>query len=1031
MKKRLFLVGSLLLLLASLVLIPQSKKDYEISSRATVSKGVIPVPYEYKEEGSEIERNSNPKARAEFEFNQLKDPKTGRIPALIHVKELEFARKNLLRETVSGIARSLRAGSNQSNTTQEATFENFGPVNIGGRTRGIAIDVADENILVAGGVSGGVWRSTDQGASWTRSSSLTQHPAVTDIVQDARTGKTNVWYYATGESQGSADFNADSYYGNGIYKSEDNGITWSLIESTAQAGFNGKQGASVLGEFGRVDQLNIDYSNPEGTEIYAAADGKIMRSLDGFQTFEIVLGAFDDTNLTDLAITSTGKMFAFIANILSSGTNSDQGLFESEDGVTWTKIDLPAGIPTEFVRAEMAIDPQNENRLYIVTASDEDLESSINDGNLLLYDDANDTWTDLTENMGLGFDFFNSHYTQFGYDLFLAVHPGDDQTIFLGGVNLLRSTDGFTTNDNRVKIGGYNTVNFSTFDPPLYTNQHPDQHSIAFFPSDPNKMIVTTDGGVHLTTNNLAPPASNTTEPVTWVDLNNGYITSQFYQLAIQQYDRLDNQIAGGMQDNASYVKFSGETDEEWTFLLDGDGAYAAITYNSLVVSSQLAGAIRRFELVDNTYTNLTDIAPPNAGNSNEFLFVAPYTYNPVAQDQFFIAEKGKVFFTNDVREVSGPNDWEEIRGGSLPNGSRISAMALSHQPEGVLYFGTQTGTMFKIPDVRNLEDGTAPEILDTSDIPAGYIAGITVDPNDADKVMIVLSNYNLRSIWQTVDGGTSWSSVSGNLEENPDGTGNGPSVRSVAIMPDDVGGNYYFIGTSVGLYMTQTLDGDNTVWAQQSPDVIGEVVIPSLAVRPIDGTVAIATHGNGVFKARYDVGLYPNVNYSLDNQTGEIQMRANLSFDQDTPFAYEWVKDGVGIPNSNGDTFTTSVSGSYQARITLQGGTTALSNTIDYVAGEITSIDDNLLQQVEQVVVDANPSTGVFNLAFPTEFVGDFDLSVVGADGQQKVRSLIQGYGVGEQVPLDLTNLPDGLYIVNVANTSARASIKLLKRSN
>jgi len=220
-------------------------------------------------------------------------------------------------------------------------------------------------------------------------------------------------------------------------------------------------------------------------------------------------------------------------------------------------------------------------------------------------------------------------------------------------------------------------------------------------------------------------------------------------------------------------------------------------------------------------------------------------------------------------------------------------------------------------------------------------------------------------------------------------------------------------------------------VWAQQSPDVIGEVVIPSLAVRPIDGTVAIATHGNGVFKARYDVGLYPNVNYSLDNQTGEIQMRANLSFDQDTPFAYEWVKDGVGIPNSNGDTFTTSVSGSYQARITLQGGTTALSNTIDYVAGEITSIDDNLLQQVEQVVVDANPSTGVFNLAFPTEFVGDFDLSVVGADGQQKVRSLIQGYGVGEQVPLDLTNLPDGLYIVNVANTSARASIKLLKRSN
>lgn len=1025
MKKRILLLGSLVSLLVIFLLIPRSNQNYKVESRSTEMKGIVNLP---KDEVESEDRTSNPRARAEFEFNQLKDPKTGKIPPFARKKELEFADQNLQSETISGSPRFQRAGSNQTSATAEATFENFGPVNIGGRTRALAIDVTDENNILAGGVSGGVWRSTDQGTSWTRSSGLTQHPAVTDIIQDTRTGKENVWYYSTGEMlESSADLNADSYFGNGIYKSEDNGLTWSLIVSTAEVGFGDTPAVTTLGDFSLVDQINIDYSNLDGTEIYAAGIGKIIRSTDGFQTFEIVLGSGDDENWTDLAITSTGKVFAFMANLLPSGSNTDQGLFESEDGITWTKIDFPTGISTTFVRGEMALDPQNENRLYIATVSEEDLDNDLNDGNLLLYDDDTDTWTDLTENMGLGNDFFNSHHTQFGYDLFLAVHPGDDQTLFLGGVNLIRSTDGFTTNDNRVKIGGYNTVN----NPAFYTNQHPDQHSIAFFPSDPNKMLVGTDGGVHLTTNNLAPPATNTSEPVDWVDLNNGYITSQFYHLAIQKYDRLDNQIAGGMQDNSSYVKFDEDTEEEWTLTLGGDGAYSAITYNSLIASLQLAGEIIRFELVDNTYTSPQSITPDNSQNSTEFLFVTPITYNPVAQDQYFIAARGKVYFTNDVRENPGVGEWDEIRGGSLPNNSRVSAMALSHQPEGVLYFGTRSGTMFKVSNTRNLVAATAPEILDTSDLPAGNVASIAVDPSDADKVVIVISNYNIQSVWQTIDGGVSWSSVSGNLEENLDGTGNGPSVRAVAIMPDDIGGNYYFVGTSVGLYMTQILDGDNTVWTQQSPDVIGQVVVSWITVRPIDGTVAISTHGNGVFKGRYDVGLYPNVNYSLDDQTGEIEMRANLSFDASIPFAYEWVKDGDAIPDSNGDTFTTSVTGSYQARVILQGGTTALSNTIDYVADEITSIDDNLLQKVEQIVVDANPSNGVFNLAFPNEYIGDFDLTVVGADGQQKVSTTINGYNEGDQIPVDLTNLPDGLYILNVANELSRSSIKLLKRSN
>ncbi len=1025
MNKRILLIVSILLV-ASLMLLIVDKASIvnSVSSRSVEARelGDIQLDQEERED-----KNTNPRARAEFEFNQLKDPATGKIPALIRQKELKFAEEHLV-EKIESRPRFQRAQASSTSATNEATFQNFGPFHIGGRTRALAIDITDENNILAGGVSGGVWRSTDEGASWARTSGLTQHPAVTDIIQDTRNGKTNTWYYSTGEMlESSAEINGDFYFGNGIYKSEDNGVTWSPIAPTVIDGFGDTPGVVSQGDFTLVDELNIDVSNPSGTEIYAAGIGKIIRSEDGFETYQIVLGSNDDENWTDLEITSTGKVFAVICNLSPSGTNTDQGLFESEDGVNWTKIDFPTGFPTTLLRAEMAIDPQNENRLYFASVTTEDLDNNVNQGNLLLYDDDTDTWTDLTDNMGLGNDFFASHYTQFGYDFYLAVHPGDDQVLFLGGANLLRSTDGFTTDNNRSKVGGYNTANQSG----LYSDHHPDQHSFAFFPSDPNKMLSGTDGGVHITTDNVAPAASNTTEPINWTDLNNGYITSQFYHLAIQKYDYSDDQIVGGMQDNSSFAKFTDETDEEWTQVLTADGAYAAITYNSLIVSTQLIGAIRRYELVGNTYQNAFDISPDPSQNGAEFLFVTPITYNPVAQDQYFIAARGKVFFTNDVRENPGTGEWDEIRGGSLPNNSRVSAMALSHQPEGVFYFGTRSGTMFKIDDVRDLEDGTAPEILDTSELPAGNVAAIAVDPSDADNVVIVISNYNVRSVWQSVDGGASWSSISGNLEENPDGTGNGPSVRAVAIMPDDEGGNYYFVGTSVGLYMTQTLDGDNTVWTQQSPDVIGQVVVSWITTRPIDGTVAVSTHGNGVFKAQYDVGHYPNINYSLDAQTGQIVMRANLSFDSSTPFAYEWIRDGEAIPNSNGDSFTSNLTGSYQARVTHQDGTTGLSNTIVHEGDDITSIDNNLLTEIEEIVVDANPSNGLFNLAFPNQYVGDFDLSVVGADGQRKVSSNIRGYSEGDQVPIDLSKLPDGLYVLNIANENARSSIKLLKRSN
>jgi photosystem II stability/assembly factor-like uncharacterized protein len=139
-------------------------------------------------------------------------------------------------------------------------------------------------------------------------------------------------------------------------------------------------------------------------------------------------------------------------------------------------------------------------------------------------------------------------------------------------------------------------------------------------------------------------------------------------------------------------------------------------------------------------------------------------------------------------------------------------------------------------------------EEITGSDFPNNaFVSCIAVDPQNADSIVVCFSNYDVISIFASNDGGETWHDASGNLEQNPDGSGDGPSVRWVSIVHQN-GQELYLCGTSVGLFSTMDITGPNVQWSPEGSGTIGYAIVENIDVRQSDGFVAIATQGSGVY---------------------------------------------------------------------------------------------------------------------------------------------------------------------------------------
>ncbi len=777
--------------------------------------------------------------RREYEFTRSRDPKTNDLPENIKQREHDFISNLPSRDPFASYK-----GNPNNNTPLAQTWQNVGPYNQSGRIQALAIDVADTRNMLAGSASGGVWRTIDRGMSWVKVTLPNEVQSISSIVQDKRQGKTATWYYGTSELLSTTDRPHTSNIrthssGNGIYSSNDNGATWSPIPSTQS-----RNGFIAPSNFQGVWNIVLDHRNISQNVMYASCFGGIMRSSDGGISWKLVLGS--DTLQcfnSDIVIGTSGTLYAALSSTFDGTQSPKQGIWSSTDGISWKKIDDQT-LPVLFRRIKIAVAPSNDSILYSFVEAPEfwvNVDESFESKHALLrYEIKKDgsKWEDITPSLNKLLDDEYAFRTLAGYAIVLAVKPDNPNAVFFGGTNLYVSFQGLRDTGDYLKIGGY-PYTLSDID------LHPDMHALAFDPTNANMLFIGCDGGVFSTDNYTVSAPIFQSYP-------NGLTTSQFYDAKLDERTSGDGFIVGGLQDNSSYATRDAKTGAKWEVATGGDGMTSgSILGKELFVTSLQGG--RTFFLgydVDDTLRFYGQAIPDDP--SAQFRFFTKFSIDPYSHNTMLLPATNELWRLQGLQDVliTGVDNtgWQRYTnvGAVVGKESFITTMAMPYQDDAEIFIGTSSGKIYKLPTIFEL-DATPKEFTSPLFPKNGFLTHIEADRQDAKHIIAVFSNYNVLSIFESTNGGNSWHPISGNLEQNADGSGAGPSIRTVRILhtPNNT---MYYAGTSSGLFSTNKIDGMNTVWVREGATTIGSLIVESVDVREGDGKVIAATQGGGVF---------------------------------------------------------------------------------------------------------------------------------------------------------------------------------------
>jgi len=674
-----------------------------------------------------------------------------------------------------------------------ASWTPLGPGNIGGRIRAIAIHPAQPARIFVGGVAGGVWRSTDGGASFAQLDDFMGNLAVSSIVVDP--ANQNRILAGTGEGF----YNFDALAGDGIFKSEDGGATWAQLPATANASF----------------QLvnRIATSATTASSLLVATRAGLYRSVDLGVTFQQVLVG----EVLDVKVDPSND-----ANAVASGRGT--ALYTLDGGLRWTaSTGLPAPPGGIGGRVELAIAPSSP---AIVFAS-----VDIASGELYRSSDGGRTFARVSTGVGyLG--------TQGWYANTLWVDPTNAQTLIVGGLDLYRSSDGGAT---------LTQISDWRFWP---TSAHADHHIIVQHPGFNGTSNTTVyfgnDGGIH------SADAYSVASLSGWQSLNHTLGITQFYGGAANA----GGVIVAGSQDNGM-LRYSGNAEgwTPWAGGDGGHAAADASDpmrfygeYVYLRIGRSTDGAASSQEIAGSYFDAGTasfawkpaPFSIPDAQNERA-LFIAPFVLDPNLPTRMY-AGGWSLWRTSDLHtpnsqppQAFGGPSWASVKPPTTGN-AEISAITVQTGNADVLWVGHTSG------DVYRTVDGTSASPtwtqLDGATLPDRYVFRIAIDPATPATAYVSLGGFSQPNVWRTTDAGATWSAASGSgamqLPAAP--------VRALAIHPQR--SSWLYAGTEVGLF---TSEDAGATWSVPH-DGPANVSVEELFFTGLQ--LVAVTHGRGVWRA-------------------------------------------------------------------------------------------------------------------------------------------------------------------------------------
>ncbi len=776
-------------------------------------------------------------------------------------------------------------------------WRSIGPANMGGRVDDIAVVESNPSIIYIGFATGGLWKSTNNGTTWT---SLFEKYPVSSIGDIAiATSNPDVLYVGTGEPNN----RQSSSFGAGVYKSIDAGKTFEYVG---------------LKETQSIARIVVHPKNPDIA--YVAAVGHlfgpnqergVFKTTDGGKTWTNTKFVDENTGFTDIVMDPSNPNVLIAASYQRrrtpwgfNGGGPGSGLWKTRDGgKSWTKL-TGNGLPPNPIIGRIGLDiaRSKPSTIYasIEVGASGGTGAGVNEDGTLVEPgqrgggagrggggggggrgqaappppDPNKSGVWRSDDSGKTWKFLSNQGDRWMYYSQMRVDPSNPEIAYQGGAPFFKTTDGGKT---------WRAVQGIP---------HSDHHAIWIDPHNGNHLIIGNDGGLDVSYD----------QGETWEYVNNLPV-GQFYAVSADM--RKPYHVCGGLQDNGSWCgpsatrSSNGILNSDWYRVGGGDGFYTqndqsdwTILYsesqdgntNRVDLRSGRSNSIRprgpgqvgrgggapaasaetpepsapaqqaaQFGFGGNPNGNI--VPPPPAGTNFRFYWNTPFVLSPhnprtiyVGGDRLFRSyDRGDTWVVSpDLTRNIGRNDRPIMDvAGTAPMASKHDGAAsysnivtIGESPlvPGIVWVGTNDGNLQVSRDGGN----TWKNIVDTvPGVPREtHVSRVEPSHYDAGTCYVTFDGHRTDDhkpyVFRTTDYGVTWTSISSNL---PDGNVN-------VIREDPKNRNLLYLGTEYAFYVS--LDGGKE-W-KRSMNGLPTVRIDDVLVHARDNDLILGTHGRSIY---------------------------------------------------------------------------------------------------------------------------------------------------------------------------------------